>query len=516
VRRFTFALVAILAAVVLQTALLDRLPLPGGSAPNLVLVLVVTLALASGPTEGMLIGFGAGLALDIAPPASNLLGLSALVFCVIGYGCGRLRGPLERSAWLPLAVVALGVAAGEALYALAGMTFGDPDITWQSVRLVLPVSVAYDILLCPFVLYAVVRFGGYGGWAMAGRRELESLARREPGGAGLLGGVAAAGLAAGGGAVRDTRSGREPRLRPGAGRQSDGWIGGHLTGPGQQAGPWVSRRRPLQLRARGGVAGSAAAAQTGLAARPGPGRPAGSVHLRLGSPRRGDGVLGGSLRAMLGVGLAGPPGPGSSSRLSARAFRGSGGPARTAGGGSRGLLGSGGPFARPRMRSRAFRGGPSALTAAGRGVPGRTASLRLRRRRGDGVLGGGVLGSRSPGSLGGGRGVPGAAFAARRSPGGPGALRHGRGPGAVPRFRSSGRGLRRWGDRLLPGRRGSRTGGAFPGGAFPGGALAGGRRGPGGRRRGFGRRRSFGAGRRSGFRWRAPWRKGTKRMGGLP
>ena len=126
-RRVIFAVTAILAAVVLQTALLDRLPLPGGSAPNLVLLLVVTLALASGPMDGMLIGFGAGLALDMAPPASNLLGLSALVFCVIGYGCGRLRGPLERSTWLPLAVVALGVTAGEALYALAGMIFGDPD-----------------------------------------------------------------------------------------------------------------------------------------------------------------------------------------------------------------------------------------------------------------------------------------------------------------------------------------------------------------------------------------------------
>src|SRR5262249_62297002 len=123
VRRFTFALVAILAAVMLQTALLDRLPFPGGAAPNLVLVLVVTLALASGPAGGLLVGFGGGLALDIAPPASHLLGLSALVFCVIGYGCGRLRGPLERSAWLPLGAVALGVAAGETLYALAGMTF---------------------------------------------------------------------------------------------------------------------------------------------------------------------------------------------------------------------------------------------------------------------------------------------------------------------------------------------------------------------------------------------------------
>ena len=67
-RRVTFAVVAILVAVVLQTVLLDRLPFPGGAAPDLVLVLVVTLALASGPMPGMLIGFGAGLALDVAPP----------------------------------------------------------------------------------------------------------------------------------------------------------------------------------------------------------------------------------------------------------------------------------------------------------------------------------------------------------------------------------------------------------------------------------------------------------------
>jgi len=518
VRRFTFALIAILAAVVLQTALLDRLPFPGGSAPNLVLVLVVTLALTSGPVEGMLIGFGAGLALDMAPPASNLLGLSALVFCVVGYGCGRLRGPLERSAWLPLAVVALGVAAGEALYALAGMTFGDPDITWQSVRLVLPVAVAYDILLCPFVLYAVVRFGGYSGWATARRREPESLARRDPVGAGLLGGVTVASLAAGGAAVRDTRSGREPRLRPAAGRQAGGWIGGHPAGPGQQAGPWVSRRRPLQLRARGGVAGSAAAAQAGLA---GQRRPAGSgqarpVHLRFGAARRGDGVLGGSLRAMLGVGLDGRPSAGASPRLTARAFRGARGPARVAGdGASRGLLGAGSPFVSPRRRSGVFRGGPSALTAAGTGRPGRTAPLRLRRRRGDGVLGGGVLGSRAPGGgggLGGGRGMRGAAFTARRSPTAPGPLRHGRGAGAVPRFRGSGRAPRRWGGRLLPRRRGSLPGGTSAGGALAGGGLGG----PGGRRRGFGGRRGFGAGRRGGLRWRAPWRKGTKRTGGLP
>jgi rod shape-determining protein MreD len=516
VRRTVFAVVAVLVAVVLQTALLDRLPFPGGSAPDLVLVLVVTLALASGPMEGVVIGFGAGLALDVAPPASNLLGLSALVFCLVGYGCGRLRGPLERSSWLPLAVVALGVAAGEALYALVGMIFGDPDITWQSVRLVLPVSVAYDLLLCPFVVYAVVRFGGYGGWATVGARPADLAAGRDLAGAGgVLNGVAAAGAVATGAAVRDTRSGRDPRLRAAAGRGADGWIGGHQSGPGPRSGAWVHRRRPLQLRARGGVAGSAA----GLGSRPGPPAPGRPVHLRLGTRRRGDGVLGGSVRSLLGGGPDGPLGgsgrqsrmrgaafrgsiglvsvgstaggsrPGSA-RLSARAFRGSGGPAKTMGDGS-----SRGPLTRPRRRSGAFRGGPSALTAAGTGLR-RAAPLRLRARRRDGVVGGGVLGGRAPGGggLGGGRTMSGSAFVARRAPGSPGALRSGRGHGAVPRFRSSGSGLSGWWKRVLPGRR-DRVIGSVPSGS------------------GRGARRGFTV---SGRRRFAGWGRGSKRTGGLP
>ena len=349
-----------------------------------------------------------------------------------------------------------------------GMTFGDPDITWQSVRLVLPVSVAYDILLCPFVLYAVVRFGGYGGWAMAGRRELESLAGREPAGAGLLGGVAAAGLAAGGAAVRDTRSGREPRLRPAAGRQADGWIGGHLTGPGQQAGPWVSRRRPLHLRARGGVAGSAAAAQAGLAARPGPGARPGPC--TCGSAPRGAATGCWAARCAPCSAWAWParPAPALAPAVGPRVPR-LGRPGQD--GRRRGVTRPAGfrqpvrpaPAAVTRLPRRALgpdRGGPrdagpdrlaaAARPARGRGARWRRARQPVSREQGAWAVG---AGCRVPPSR------------ARRSPGAPGPLRHGRGPGAVPRFRSSGRGLRRWGDRLLPGRRGSRPGGAFAGGA---------------------------------------------------
>jgi rod shape-determining protein MreD len=407
-RPAVFTVLAVLTAVVLQTAVLDRLPFPGGFPPDLVLVLVVTLALAGGPLAGTVIGFGAGLALDIAPPAAGLLGLNALVFCAVGYGCGRLRGPMERSAWLPLAVVAVAATVGEILYALAGLTLGDPDISWQSMRQVLPPVIVYSILISPFVLYLVVRFGGFGGWASAGARGPGLLTGSALARLRLLGAPAAgsAGLAATGAAVRDTRTGREPP----------------------------------RLRVRGGVAGSAAGGAMGA------GRaPARPVHLRLGAPRRGDGKLAGSPgRGQLS--LTGAARPGRAAGLGKNAFRSAGpGPGLAA---SR-------PGHQPGPRS--FRGGPSALAAAG--STSRPVRLRLRSRRRDGVLGGSVLGP-GPRTAGGG-GVPGAAFSSRRAPGAAGALRSGRGRGAVPRFRA-GRGIFRFGAGGLPGgRRGSLRGSAL-------------------------------------------------------
>lgn len=530
-RRLAVVPVAVLAAILIQLTVLNNLPFPGGSAPDLVLVLVVTLALACGPRDGMLIGFGAGLMLDAAPPATHLLGLNALVFCLVGYGCGRLQGALERSAWLPLAGVAAGVTAGESLFALVGLTFGDPDITVASVRQVLPASVIYDILLSPFVLYAVVRLGTIGGWAATGAGPA-MLTGRELAGSWLGGARPAGPAAAASGAVRDTRSGREPHLRTAAARASDGWIGGGQRGPGQPAGAWVPR--PARLRLRGGVAGSATGEGAKQGGVPRLGRP---VYLQFAAPRRRDGVVGGSLlgparwgdgglgaglgrggglrgaafRGTSGGGPAGMSGDGAPGgvlrpvappRLRARAFRG------PAGGGIAGGMGDGRPHARqrsagtPRLGTRAFRGGPSALADAGNGKLGRPARLRLgSRRRRDGVVGGSVLGagtSLGRGMGGSGRVMPGAAFLARRAPGAPGPLRASRGQGAVPRFRE-GRGLlRRRGDPLSAKRGG--LGGRMRRGTF-------------GRRRGRSARllRGGGPGSRPAF-----WRIGSKRTGGLP
>ena len=120
-RRLLLSVLLVLAAVVLQLTVLDRLPLPGDVSPDLVLLVVVALALSSGPMAGMITGFLAGLALDIAPPSDHLVGVYALVFCLVGYFCGRIAADLESTVLLPLAASAAGAAAGAALYAGLGL-----------------------------------------------------------------------------------------------------------------------------------------------------------------------------------------------------------------------------------------------------------------------------------------------------------------------------------------------------------------------------------------------------------
>jgi rod shape-determining protein MreD len=152
-RRVVLCAVLTLVAVLLQVMLVDRLPLPGGIVPDVVLVIIVAIGLTRGPMTGTITGFFAGLELDLVPPGGHLIGESALIFCLVGYACGRLSGWLGRSAPRLLAAAMIGVAAGEFLQAAAGMIAGDPGVTLTAVRQVLPVAVLYDVLICPVVLF---------------------------------------------------------------------------------------------------------------------------------------------------------------------------------------------------------------------------------------------------------------------------------------------------------------------------------------------------------------------------
>ena len=93
--RALVSVVVVAVTVVLQLTVVDRIAFPGGAGPDLVLLVVASLALAGGSMAGVLTGFLAGLALDVAPPGSHFVGQNALVFCLVGYAlraAGRYAG----------------------------------------------------------------------------------------------------------------------------------------------------------------------------------------------------------------------------------------------------------------------------------------------------------------------------------------------------------------------------------------------------------------------------------------
>ncbi len=150
--------VAVLAgALLVQLTIVNGLPLPGGGAPDLVLLCVVAIGVVGGPQPGLIAGFCAGLAIDLAPPADQLLGQYALVFCLIGYGSGRLRFTVRQSAGLALVAAAAAVVAGEALAGCLAVVLDTPQVTLAAVAASLPSTMLYDLLLIPLVMLAAVR-----------------------------------------------------------------------------------------------------------------------------------------------------------------------------------------------------------------------------------------------------------------------------------------------------------------------------------------------------------------------
>jgi rod shape-determining protein MreD len=277
--RAVVASIVVAVTVVVQLTIVDRIAFPGGAGPNLVLLAVAALALAGGPMAGVLTGFLAGLALDVAPPGSHFTGQYALVFCLVGYSCGLLAddsGDAEQghTALFEIMVVAAGAVCGEALLALLGVMLSDPRVTWPAITNVLPAAVVWDVLLCPFVLYGVAA-------------ALRPVSRRSEGRpAGWSPSQARAPVpGASQGAIRQLAGGNSPRLRLGERDRNAGSLGMRGSGAVRP----VARREPqLKLGKAGSAAGigNAAFAPSALAS--------GGSRVKFGGRRR-EGVLGGSL-----------------------------------------------------------------------------------------------------------------------------------------------------------------------------------------------------------------------------
>ncbi|UQX01151.1 rod shape-determining protein MreD [Streptomyces sp. RerS4] len=173
--RILLSATLVVVALVIQVAVLGRLQLPG-AVPDLVLLTVVALALVYGHLGGALIGFGAGLLADLAPPADHAAGRYALVLCLIGYLVGLVRPDSGRfrSAWGPMLTVVAAAIGSTLLYAGVGALVGDTAARHVGLTGLLFTATLYDLLLAPFTVPFIM--------ALARRAENDPMAVEAGGG----------------------------------------------------------------------------------------------------------------------------------------------------------------------------------------------------------------------------------------------------------------------------------------------------------------------------------------------
>ncbi len=121
-----------------------------GAAPDVMLLVAVAGGLVGGPVRGAVFGFTAGIAIDVF--LRTPMGLSALVFTLVGYGVGVIStGVLTPTWYLPVLTASIASAAGVLLYALVGAVLGEPMVNRRLVLIVGMVAIGNAVLAVPVI-----------------------------------------------------------------------------------------------------------------------------------------------------------------------------------------------------------------------------------------------------------------------------------------------------------------------------------------------------------------------------
>ena len=143
---------ALVCAAVICQAVVFRFVAIDGVVPNLALIVVVAAAIARGPKFAMVLGFAAGLLLDLAPPADHVAGRWALALVVVGYLAGRVQRDARSSTVTAVLVVGAASFVGTSVYALTGILLDDAALPLDQMLQVIVISVLWDLMLAPFLV----------------------------------------------------------------------------------------------------------------------------------------------------------------------------------------------------------------------------------------------------------------------------------------------------------------------------------------------------------------------------
>jgi rod shape-determining protein MreD len=140
--------------VFVQIGVVSEIPIFGVKA-DLSPLLVAFVGLLGGCTLGALTGFAVGLMIDLM--LFQTLGLTSLVFTLIGYWCGRLRELRDpQGALVPLIVGCVAAAASLVGYSLMEFMLGvNAPVSFELLRQILLGVLVDTVLALP--MYALVR-----------------------------------------------------------------------------------------------------------------------------------------------------------------------------------------------------------------------------------------------------------------------------------------------------------------------------------------------------------------------
>jgi rod shape-determining protein MreD len=157
VRRLLTLAAILVVAVLVQSTLLSGLRV-AGVRPDLLILTVVAVAVATDATAGAVFGFVTGLVADLLFDLP--VGVSALVYTAAGFAVGTVR--VYVTTHHPLVHLLLAGAASLASVWCCGLLLRVFDLSsWAAVGRAGPLVACYNLLLTPFV-YPVV-------WALTER-----------------------------------------------------------------------------------------------------------------------------------------------------------------------------------------------------------------------------------------------------------------------------------------------------------------------------------------------------------
>ncbi len=139
--------IVLLTVTVLERGLASQLRIDGAAA-DLLLLMAIAGGMVGGPDHGAIVGFFAGLSLDLL--VQTPLGLGALVYCITGYLVGLAQSAVVRSSRLqPVFLAAAASVFGIGLYVLVSLVVGRSGLINQHLLVVIAVVAGVNALLIP-------------------------------------------------------------------------------------------------------------------------------------------------------------------------------------------------------------------------------------------------------------------------------------------------------------------------------------------------------------------------------